>query len=94
MRIGLLTLHLRIPGCASLKEKRSQIKPLVARLHREFNISVAEIDFQDKWQTAMIGCTLVSNDSRHTERTLRKVIAWVEKHHPHLYIVEENIELI
>ncbi|MBS3752567.1 MAG: DUF503 family protein, partial [Anaerolineales bacterium] len=31
MRIGLLTLHLRIPGCASLKEKRSQIKPLVAR---------------------------------------------------------------
>jgi hypothetical protein len=94
MRIGLLTLHLRIPGCASLKEKRSQIKPLVARLHREFNISVAEIDYQDKWQTAKIGCTLLSNDSKHTERTLRKVSAWVEKHHPHLFIVEEKIELI
>ncbi|MGM0374243.1 MAG: DUF503 domain-containing protein [Chloroflexota bacterium] len=94
MRIGLLTIHLRIPGCASLKEKRSQIKPLLARLHREFNISVAEIDYQDTWQNALIGITLVSNDGKHTERTLQKVVTWIEKHHPHLFIVEEHIELI
>jgi uncharacterized protein YlxP (DUF503 family) len=94
MRIGLLTIHLRIPGCASLKEKRSQIKPLLARLHREFNISVAEIDYQDQWQSALIGITLVSNDGKHTERTLRKVVTWIEKHQPHLFIVEEDIELI
>ncbi len=94
MRIGLLTIHLRIPGCASLKEKRSQIKPLLTRLHREFNISAAEIDYQDQWQNAMIGCTLVSNDVKYIERKLRKVVAWIEKHHPHLFIVEEYIELI
>ncbi|MFO8037608.1 MAG: DUF503 domain-containing protein [Anaerolineales bacterium] len=90
----MLTIHLRIPGCASLKEKRSQIKPLLARLHREFNISVAEIDYQDTWQNALIGITLVSNDGKHTERTLQKVVTWIEKHHPHLFIVEEHIELI
>lgn len=94
MRIGLLTLHLKIPGCASLKEKRGHIKPLLARLHREFNISVAEIDYQDQWQNALIVCSMVSNDSRHTERKLQKIITWIEKHHPHLYIVQDQIELI
>lgn len=94
MRIGLLTIHFKIPGCASLKEKRSNIKPLLSRLHREFNISVAEIDYHDQWQDAMIGCSMLSNDPKHTERSLQKIITWIEKHHPHLYIVEDNIELI
>ena len=35
MSIGLLTLHLHLPGCASLKEKRGKIKPLITRLHRD-----------------------------------------------------------
>ncbi|MBA4379619.1 MAG: DUF503 domain-containing protein, partial [Anaerolinea sp.] len=34
--IGLLTLHLHLPACASLKEKRGRLKPLIHRLHREF----------------------------------------------------------
>jgi uncharacterized protein YlxP (DUF503 family) len=44
MSLGLLTIHLHLPGCASLKEKRGRLKPLLTRLHREFNISAAEID--------------------------------------------------
>jgi len=41
--IGTLTFHLHLPGCASLKEKRSRLKPLLARLHRQFNVSTAEM---------------------------------------------------
>ncbi len=47
MSIATLTIHLHLPICSSLKEKRGRIKPLIARLHREFNISVAEMDLQD-----------------------------------------------
>ncbi|OQY29775.1 MAG: hypothetical protein B6243_10930, partial [Anaerolineaceae bacterium 4572_5.2] len=39
MSLGLLTLHIQISGCSSLKEKRGRLKPLLARLHREFNVS-------------------------------------------------------
>jgi uncharacterized protein YlxP (DUF503 family) len=42
MAIGLLTLHLSIPDCHSLKQKRSRVQPIIARLHREFNIAAAE----------------------------------------------------
>ena len=45
--IGILTLHLQLPGCASLKEKRGRLKPLLARLHRKFNIPAAEMDLRD-----------------------------------------------
>ncbi len=37
--LGLLTLNIQLPGCTSLKETRGRLKPLLARLHREFGIS-------------------------------------------------------
>jgi uncharacterized protein YlxP (DUF503 family) len=92
--IGLLTIHLRIAGCRSLKEKRSALKPLLARLQREFNISAAELDYHDRWQEALIGCCLLSNDRRHNQRSLQKVVSWIEKYYPHLEIVDDQIELI
>jgi uncharacterized protein YlxP (DUF503 family) len=93
MAIGFLTLHLRIPPCTSLKDKRRHLKPLLLHLQREFNISVAELDYQDHWQEALIGCTCLSNDGKHTQRVLQKVINWVEKNYPHFYVIEERIEL-
>ena len=93
MAIGLLTLHLNIPACDSLKDKRRQIKPLISRLQREFNISVAELGYQDKWSEALIGCTYLSNEGKHTQRSLQKIITWVENHYPQFYIIQEKIEL-
>ena len=94
MAIGLLTLQLRIPMCSSLKETRSQLKPLIARQGREINVSVAELDLLDNHNEAVIGCVHLSNDANHTHRCLQKVISWVESHYPDLYLVQERIELL
>jgi uncharacterized protein len=94
MKIGLLIIHLRIPLCGSLKEKRSQLKPLLSRLQREFNIAVAELDYQDSWQEALIGCAALSNDGAYTQRSLQRIIPWIERHYPHLIIIQDRIELI
>lgn len=94
MNVGLLTIHLQIPGCTSLKEKRSRLKPLLARLHREFNISVAEVDRQDAWQESLIACTLVSNNSGHTQRVLQQVVDWIEHSWPDLQVVDNQLELL
>ena len=91
--IGILTLHLHIPGCKSLKEKRSRLKPLLARLHKEFNISVAEMDANDVWQSAVIACAVVSNDGAQAQRTLQTVSVWVESHWPDVTIVDEEFEI-
>jgi uncharacterized protein YlxP (DUF503 family) len=94
MAVGILTVYLHLPGCASLKEKRSRLKPLLARLHREFNISVAEIDRQDSWQEAVIACALVSNEKGHADRSLRAVVNWIESAWPDVSLVDDQIEII
>ncbi len=93
MALGLLTIQLHIPGCASLKEKRSRLKPLLARLHREFNVSAAEVDHQDAWQEAWIACALVSNDAAHTQRSLQRVVHWIETSWPDVEVENDTLEL-
>lgn len=93
MPIGLLTLYLQLPGCASLKEKRSRLKPLLARLHKEFNISTAELDHQDQWGSAILGCALVSNDAAFTQRSLQNITRWLTLNWPDVTLVDEEIEL-
>lgn len=92
--IGILTLHLHLPGCASLKEKRGRLKPLLARLHRQFNVSAAEMDLLDKWQEALIACGMVGNDRVHLERSLQAIVRWVERYWPDMQLMDEKIELI
>lgn len=93
MSLGVLALEIQIPGCSSLKEKRSRLKPLIARLHKEFNVSVAEVDYHDVWQSAVIHCAYVSNDNGHTQRSLQSVSRWVEDHWPDVTIIDEYMEL-
>ena len=94
MALGVLTLQIEIPGCQSLKEKRGRLKPLLTRLHREFNISVAEIDHHDAWNSAIIACALVSNKAGHTTRALQKVVVWVETYWPDVMVIDDRIEIL
>lgn len=94
MVIGLLSLFFELTSCSSLKEKRHIIKPLITRLHREFNISVAEVDKQDHWQNSVICCSLVSNDSGYAHMALQEVVRFVEKSFPDLKLLEFHIEII
>jgi uncharacterized protein YlxP (DUF503 family) len=94
MFVGVLTIQLQLSGCKSLKEKRSRLKPLMARLHREFNISVSELDQQDKWDESILGCVIISNDHRFSQSSLQTVIAWINKNWPDVTIIDDHIEII
>ena len=92
--IATLTIHLHLPACSSLKEKRGTIKPLVARLHREFNVSAAEMDLQDKWQEAVIVCAMVGNERGHLESALQNVAKWIVSHWTDGDIIDQRIEVL
>lgn len=92
--IAALSIHLHLPGCASLKEKRGRIKPLMARLHREFNVSVAEMDLQDKWQEAIIVCAMVGNERGHLESALQTVARWIEANWSNGDVIEQKIQIV
>ncbi len=70
MVVGVATWQLILPGCQSLKDKRRIVKSLKDRLHQRFNVSAAEVDFQDQWQRAALAASVVSTDRRHAEEVL------------------------
>lgn len=92
--VAILSVRLHIPGCASLKEKRGRIKPLMARLRREFNLSVAEMDLQDAHQQAVIGCAMLGNDRAHIESAMQTVARWVETHWTDGDVMDWRLEIV
>jgi uncharacterized protein YlxP (DUF503 family) len=94
MSVGILTLSIYIPDCHSLKEKRGRIKPILARLHKEFNISVVESDHQDVWQSCELLVACAGSQGSHVEKTLEQVIAFYESHWPDLPLTGEKLEII
>jgi uncharacterized protein YlxP (DUF503 family) len=92
--LATLTFHLHLPACSSLKEKRGRLKPLLARLHREFNVSAAEMELQDKWTEAVIACAMLGNDAAHLQSALETVRRWVEANWPDGDVLDTKIELL
>lgn len=93
MAVGVVTIQLLIPGCKSLKEKRGRLRPLLARLHHEFNVSAAEMERLDSWQEAVIACALVSNDAAQTQRVLQAMVRWIETQWRDVEVMADDIEL-
>ncbi|MCC7361351.1 MAG: DUF503 domain-containing protein [Anaerolineales bacterium] len=93
MIIAACRLRLYLPGCESLKDKRGRLKPLLARLRREFNIAAAEVDLQDVWQSAELALVAVANDSARAQAELQQVLRWIERNRPEVEIVDAPLEL-
>ena len=94
MTYGMLSLHLIFHSSKSLKEKRSLLKPLLHRIHKEFNVSVAEMDLIDKWTESIIAISLISNNCNHTQSELNSIITFMQKHFRNIEILENHIELV
>ena len=71
--VGVLTLELLLHDSHSLKDKRHTVKGLKDRLRNKFNVSVAEIGYQDLWQRSLISAVTVSSDHNRAEQVLQSV---------------------
>ncbi len=71
--VGVLTFELRLEHSHSLKDKRQVVKSLKDRLRARFNVAVAEVGEQEKWQHALVSAVTVSGDQRSAEEALQRV---------------------
>ncbi|HUU18704.1 MAG TPA: DUF503 domain-containing protein [Sedimentisphaerales bacterium] len=74
MIVGVLTAHLSMQGITSLKGKRSIVKSIIGRLKSRFNISISEVDHQDSKTSAVIGISIVSNDTHFIDQQFDAII--------------------
>ena len=65
MWIGWIECDLLLGDVHSLKEKRSVLRPVIAEVHKRFDVSVAEVGLQDLHRRAIVGASLVAADRAH-----------------------------
>jgi uncharacterized protein len=92
MVLTLLVLDLGLPGCRSLKEKRGRLKPVLHGLQQEFELSAAEVDRQDDWDSSIVACALVSTSAVHNDAVLQRAMAWIDAHYKNIILRNGQIE--
>ncbi len=94
MNVGVCRIRFRLPENLSLKGKRRVVKSITTRVAGKFNVSVAEVDDQDLWQLATLGICCVSNDNRHTNEVLSKVVEFITNSRFEIEILDYEIEIL
>jgi uncharacterized protein len=79
MVVGTGLIEFLIPGCGSLKEKRSVLKRIIHRTQNEFNVSIAEVGDNDLWRRARVGISVVGNDHPYVNAKLDHILRFIDR---------------
>ncbi len=93
MTVGVLQLELSIGDAMSLKDKRRIVKSLKDRIANGHNVSVAETGALDRHRTAILSVAMVSNERRHVESGLSRIVDLVRSV-PAASLEEYQIDLL
>src|SRR2546421_9738438 len=94
MVVGTCELIFHLPENHSLKGKRQVSRSLAQQIRGRFNVSVAEVAHQDRWQTLAIGVTCATNDERHANEVLSKIVDFAEDHSSGAVLHQHHIEIL
>jgi uncharacterized protein YlxP (DUF503 family) len=84
MVVGTIIIELHLHDNHSLKGKRKIVRSMVDKVKHKFNVAIAEVGSNDKWQKIELGVSTVGNDRRHIDSSLAEVLSFLES----LYLAE------
>jgi uncharacterized protein YlxP (DUF503 family) len=91
--VGTAVIDLNLPGVTSLKEKRRRLKSLLARMQNRFNISAAEVDYNDDLRMAQIGLAIATNDKAFADRVIAKAVDMI-RGEPEIILTDYRTEIL
>jgi len=92
MLVGRCQAEILVLESRSLKERRRVLDSLIEHLRRKFNISVAQLDLDDKWNHAVLGVAVVGNERRFLDSVLARVVNALESD-PRLSVIRAEVEI-
>ena len=93
VHVGLLQVEFFIPESHSLKEKRMVLRSLTQRIKNKFNVSVCELDSEDKWQRAALAVVMASSNQKFIDRALAHVVEFIQTY-DRLDVVRHQVDFI
>jgi uncharacterized protein len=94
MIVGTARITLYLPENYSLKDKRQDLKSILARVINQYHVAAAEIADHDNWQRATIGVACVSSEGRHANEILSKVVNFIENNLQQGGLEDYEIEIL
>lgn len=94
MNIGVCRIDLELPASHSLKDKRKALRSIVERVQSRFNVAIAEVDHNDSWQVATLGIACISNDSRHANEMLSRVVQYIQGCREDAVMADYQVEML
>jgi uncharacterized protein YlxP (DUF503 family) len=94
MKILINLIELYFPTIHSLKEKRGLLKSFQNQMRKKFNISIAEIDHQDVWQSAKIGIVMTVSEGKVLTKAHYQMRDFIENYFQNMTIVKEETEYL
>jgi len=77
--IGLRIVEIYIPQAQSLKDKRQVLRRIKDKIKAKYNVSFAEIDYQDKWQSCNLGLVSIGNRRLDVDKRLDGILRMIEQ---------------
>lgn len=93
MFVGVARYEIRLPGCASLKDKRAVLRRLISLIRQKFNVSAGEVDHLNLWQRSTVAVSLISDTQFHARRVLQEIGRHVETH-PGVELLDSSTDFI
>jgi uncharacterized protein YlxP (DUF503 family) len=78
MVVGTLKIKFRLSDNRSLKGKRKIVRSMVGKVRNKFNMSIAEVGSNDRWQKIELGVSAIGNDRRHIDSSLNSVLRFLD----------------
>jgi uncharacterized protein YlxP (DUF503 family) len=94
LSVGVLRVVLHLPESGSLKSKRQVVSGLLRRVRAEFGVAAAEVGDGDRWQLAELGIACVSNESRHADEVLSRVLSFIESRAAGAQVADVSTEML
>lgn len=91
--IGVLETRQRLRSARSLKEKRKVVRSILDRARAKFNLSAAEVEDQDLWQSIVLGFAVAGSDSGQVVRELEQVVNMLRAH-PEAEFLDHQLEIL
>jgi uncharacterized protein len=73
MFIAIARFEFFIPDSRSLKDKRQVLRSVIQTTGNRFNVSIAEVEYQDLWQRAAVGVSCVAESIAQCRKVLQEV---------------------
>ena len=94
MALCYIEIKIDIPFAQNLKDKRSILTSITSRISKKYNVSIAEIDFNDVWKSTKLGMAIIAQNGKIFDPMVENILDFLESSYPEIRVSITHKELL